>query len=379
MPKDQPALRDPMKPYVSSSLKPVDYIDGGCVTPISTSSAVTYQHRSHKFLQVYNKDNVSERSVVEICKILDPNIRHKMKVIVVDEEHDFVIIRSLDDSGIFGSLYPYALRYPRNFEWFVGFGLSHRTDKGCHITHRTGRISSDKPDYRGRFKSDSPIGGGDSGGPCFSSDRALIGILVSSTTSPNLSKECCRDLVEEEIDDASCHPGESLITPGSLIWEAFEPKILFFLFPIFSILSCAPMSRQCPEGTDKSIRELKCFMYIPTQKSFVDAQSYCQSQGGNLAAVRNGFDNHLLADHARERFKGQFVYLGGSVINSDSNTWHWFDESQLKYANWLVPVSAVDAQFNQCVAMNPLNRGKWSPTDCFRKLPFICEIPLVDS
>lgn len=129
----------------------------------------------------------------------------------------------MDDSGIFGYFYPYLLRGPRSFEWFVGFGLSHKTDEGCHITHRTGRISSDRVDYRGRYKSDSAIGGGDSGGPCFSSDRALIGILVSSTTSsPKLSKDYCKSLVELEIDEASCHPGESLIAPANIISEAFE-------------------------------------------------------------------------------------------------------------------------------------------------------------
>lgn len=80
MPKDQPVLRDPEKPYVPSSPKLIEFVDGGCVTPISTSSAVTYQHRSHKLLQVYDENNANERSIVEICKILDPKIRHRMKV-----------------------------------------------------------------------------------------------------------------------------------------------------------------------------------------------------------------------------------------------------------------------------------------------------------
>lgn len=145
------------------------------------------------------------------------------QVVVVDEEHDFIIIRSLDDSSIFGYFYPYSLRCPRNFEWFVGFGVSHRTKKGCYITHRTGRISSINADYRGRYKSNMAISGGDSGGPCFSSDLALIGILVSSTTLlPNLPKMYCQELVKQEIDKASCHPGESLIVSADRIWEAYE-------------------------------------------------------------------------------------------------------------------------------------------------------------
>lgn len=114
-------------------------------------------------------------------------------------------------------------------------------------------------------------------------------------------------------------------------------KVQILLLSFVLVVSGLPSPRSCPEGTDKSIRELKCFMYVSTQKSFVDAQSYCQTQGGNLASIRNALDNHLVADHARDRFKGLFVYLGASVINSETNTWTWFDESQLKYTNWLVP------------------------------------------
>lgn len=78
MPKDQPALRDPEN--VPSSQKPIKFVGGSYVTPISSSAAVTYQHRSHKFLKVYNENNACDQSIVEICKILDPDIRHKMKV-----------------------------------------------------------------------------------------------------------------------------------------------------------------------------------------------------------------------------------------------------------------------------------------------------------
>lgn len=53
--------------------------------------------------------------------------------------------------------------------------------------------------------------------------------------------------------------------------------------------------RRCPEGSDKSLRESKCFIFVETAKSFIDAQSFCEQQGGNLATVRSGFDNHLLA------------------------------------------------------------------------------------
>uniref|UniRef100_A0AC34QGC2 C-type lectin domain-containing protein n=1 Tax=Panagrolaimus sp. JU765 TaxID=591449 RepID=A0AC34QGC2_9BILA len=171
-----------------------------------------------------------------------------------------------------------------------------------------------------------------------------------------------------------------------MIYPVFQFFVIFFVQLSFGaptgessrIIRSAPARRVCPEGSDKSIRDLKCFLYVPDQKSFVDAQSYCQSQNGNLASITNGFDNHLIADHARSKFQGQWVFLGASVINSDSGTWTWFDDSHVKFTNWLTPVLASELQFHQCAAMNPLNRGKWHVVDCFRKLPFVCEIPLID-
>ncbi|KAI6201550.1 CTP:phosphoethanolamine cytidylyltransferase [Aphelenchoides besseyi] len=220
MPKYQPALRN--KQDEPPSPKPDDYVDGGCVTPISPSAAVKYQHRSHTVLRVYEEGVGNERSIVLIRKIMDTSTYHMMKVIVVDTKHDFVLLRSLDNSPIFEYSYPWSLREPRNLEWFVGFGLSHRTENGRHLTYRNGRISADQPDYRGRFKADASIDDEDSGGPCFSKDRVLIGILVScTTTSPNLSNKNNNRSVEKEIDSASCHRGVSLIASASLIYEAF--------------------------------------------------------------------------------------------------------------------------------------------------------------
>ncbi|KAI6188255.1 hypothetical protein M3Y98_00334900 [Aphelenchoides besseyi] len=220
MPKYQPALQN--KEDEPPSPKPDDYVDGGCVTPISRSAALTHQHTSHTVLRVYEEGANNERSVVLIRKIDETTTYYMMKVIVVDTKHGFVLLRSLDNSPIFEYSHPWLLREPRNLEWFVGFGLSHRTENGRHLTYRNGRISADQPDYRGRFKADASIDDEDSGGPCFSKDRALIGILVScTTTSPNLSNKNNNRSVEKEIDSASCHRGVSLIASASLIYEAF--------------------------------------------------------------------------------------------------------------------------------------------------------------
>uniref|UniRef100_A0AC34R8K8 C-type lectin domain-containing protein n=1 Tax=Panagrolaimus sp. JU765 TaxID=591449 RepID=A0AC34R8K8_9BILA len=72
------------------------------------------------------------------------------------------------------------------------------------------------------------------------------------------------------------------------------------------------------------------------------------------------------------------AFIGASVIENDGRTWSWTDHSEIRYENWLNPSAvAIESQINQCSAINPVIRGKWFTVDCFRRLPFICEIPLL--
>lgn len=227
MPIGQAALLDSKE----SSVTTIEdrKIDGGCVSPISSTAAVTYAHKSHAILTEYidgGDDEQNRHSLVEIRNCQNQKIRHKMIVIKVDKHHDFVILQSVDREKIFED-YPYALRPPKNFEWFIGLGLSHETDDGQHITNRNGKICSIETDYRGRYLASSSIDAGDSGGPCYAADMSLIGIMVSSTTTdPRLPENYDQKTVEEEIVDALSNPADTLIAPGNLISEAYKTYLV---------------------------------------------------------------------------------------------------------------------------------------------------------
>ncbi|ULU07171.1 hypothetical protein L3Y34_018738 [Caenorhabditis briggsae] len=206
IPRAQKAFHDPEEPSKETSQ---NEINGGC-------------------LRVYDEEKNSEenvRGIVEIRQCDNPSIRHTMKVIVVDCHHDFVILYSTVGRDIFDD-YPFSSRSPRNFEWFLGFGLSYKNQGGRQVTHRSGRICS-VMDYRGQMLASASIDG-DSGGPCYSEDRSLIGIMVSSTTTdPLLAHEYDRETMEEELRDASSSPADTWITPGNLIIEAFSVSYYF--------------------------------------------------------------------------------------------------------------------------------------------------------
>lgn len=218
IPRAQKAFQDPEEPSEETN---ENEINGECVSPISPRAAVMHAHGRNKKLLVYDKEKNPEenaRGIVEIRKCDNPFIRHTMKVIVVDSVHGFVILYSADGHDIF-DIYSYLSRPPTEFEWFLGFGLSYRNQGVQQVTHGTGQIRSVLVNHRGHMLTSCSMDGGDSGGPCYSEDQCLIGIMVSSTTNdPFLEDESDE---EEQLRNGSRSPDDIWIIPGSLMIEAF--------------------------------------------------------------------------------------------------------------------------------------------------------------
>ncbi|CAJ0939855.1 unnamed protein product, partial [Mesorhabditis belari] len=51
-------------------------------------------------------------------------------------------------------------------------------------------------------------------------------MVSSTTTSPRLTEEYDRDIIEEEIADASSNPADTWISPGNLIWGAYQKYLV---------------------------------------------------------------------------------------------------------------------------------------------------------
>jgi hypothetical protein len=254
MPSKQSALKTPQETPVNSSDDSIEagiareeknpnYIDGGCVTPISDSVAVTYKHGHHKYLEIYDEKNDTERSLVCIRQVEDPDVKHDMKVLLhinenwsrlfpqpiqvvyISKKEDFILLRSLNDEPVFTTYTP--IGFPRESQLFMITGLSHSTPKnGHHITWRRGILCSEKLDYKRRLLGTALIGDRDSGAPCYKSPCSLIGIMSSTkTTAPHLEDKQAKylfRLIENAINDASCHPSECTIVPATYISSALQ-------------------------------------------------------------------------------------------------------------------------------------------------------------
>uniref|UniRef100_A0A914CBH5 Serine protease n=1 Tax=Acrobeloides nanus TaxID=290746 RepID=A0A914CBH5_9BILA len=250
MPKNQPALNDNCESYEFDG-----YVNGGCVTAISSTLAMTYKHRSHLKLRVYSDDddNNNRHSIVYIRSISQPGTHYKMKVVWIEDRRDIILLSFFSPHEHFAN-FSEMIRGPKEFEWLIALGLSHENEQGRHLTYRSGRICSLAPDKYGRIKTSAVIDGGDSGAPCFSKEGALIGMMVSSRhSSPSLLDEYDKGIIETEIEDASIHPGESLVLSGQTI---IEVKEIYYDYPIpeRNPLPSRPANRKRKiEGKDESI------------------------------------------------------------------------------------------------------------------------------
>lgn len=69
---------------------------------------------------------------------------------------------------------------------------------------------------------------------------------------------------------------------------------------------------------------------------FFDANSYCYQSGGNLASVKNAFENKRIFQEAQKAFANinMVDYWLGGYKEEDGKLWLWIDGEDFRYDNW---------------------------------------------
>ena len=104
-------------------------------------------------------------------------------------------------------------------------------------------------------------------------------------------------------------------------------------------------------------------------KNFEDANSACTDKGGFLVEPRSA---ELSTAVATFTFETNFVWTGGSQLNSPSQfTWNT-DNEPLTYTNWS-PGQPNNYGGNQkCLALKNTNH-KWDDASCTNLYHYICQ------
>uniref|UniRef100_A0A671Y811 C-type lectin domain-containing protein n=1 Tax=Sparus aurata TaxID=8175 RepID=A0A671Y811_SPAAU len=106
------------------------------------------------------------------------------------------------------------------------------------------------------------------------------------------------------------------------------------------------------------------FVYIATDMTWTEAQSYCRKHHTDLASVRNAAENQKVDDVIPAE---QSAWIG---LFRDS--WKWSDGSFSSFRYW-APGEPNNVGGNQaCVVAGLGGDGKWSDDSCDNKKPFVC-------
>ncbi|XP_067379262.1 aggrecan core protein-like isoform X2 [Channa argus] len=102
--------------------------------------------------------------------------------------------------------------------------------------------------------------------------------------------------------------------------------------PTTTCVNCDGDSHDCPDGWSSFGK--RCFIFIDSPKSWVDAEVYCQFDKANLASVHSPTENHFIMSLTGGNTKNfPQTWLGGFDA-IEPGYWMWSDGSDFNYRNW---------------------------------------------
>ncbi|XP_067257323.1 polycystin-1-like protein 2 [Chanodichthys erythropterus] len=157
-----------------------------------------------------------------------------------------------------------------------------------------------------------------------------------------------------------------------------DNHILYTLFLIVSFYVISIWSDDeevlfCPEH--QQAFESSCYEFVALQRSFLNAQAWCERGGGHLAFIQNEETQQFLQKHL-ETEQDWWIGLAPASTNltldsaATEGPLSWLDGSDVSYSNWLQEPS----QNASCGYIRRNSGYQWETTsNCSQELYFICE------
>ncbi|WAR04183.1 MRC2-like protein [Mya arenaria] len=108
---------------------------------------------------------------------------------------------------------------------------------------------------------------------------------------------------------------------------------------------------------------------IPSDaRTWSDAQSICQNEGGNLVCIQSVFESAFVHSLISQNYS----YWIGLSDTKIKGLYGWADGWPVGYTNWGWKEPSYNQQGTGCVVAN--TNGKWNDTSCTRLMRYVCEI-----
>ncbi|XP_023930930.1 macrophage mannose receptor 1-like [Lingula anatina] len=111
-----------------------------------------------------------------------------------------------------------------------------------------------------------------------------------------------------------------------------------------------------------------CYRVSEDPGQWTAAKSTCRREGGDIVSILSANENDFVTSLAAEKGENPAGYWTGLNALRISNQFEWADDTSVSFTNWGAREPNVHLGDQLCA-------GKWSSTDCFLSLPYICKRP----
>ncbi|XP_045209803.2 macrophage mannose receptor 1-like isoform X2 [Mercenaria mercenaria] len=132
-------------------------------------------------------------------------------------------------------------------------------------------------------------------------------------------------------------------------------------------------STDCGPFWVKDSKTAYCYKFSDETLNWFQAQSACQSEGGQLTSINNYEEERFIADRLFG-FSSPALWIGMNDLNSHVG-YHWVDGTGFGYFNWAPGEPNNVGEYEHCgeVIVGGRNRAKWNDARCDARKGYICK------
>ncbi|XP_013997666.1 ladderlectin [Salmo salar] len=126
----------------------------------------------------------------------------------------------------------------------------------------------------------------------------------------------------------------------------------------------------CPPGWLKY--GARCFMFVRSGKTWMNAERYCVHFGANLASIHSSEEYHFVQELIilqTEDFTPAWI---GGFDAVQNRVWLWSDGSRFDYRNWVTGEPNNSGGREPCMMMNNGGEKRWNDIQCESIFPSVC-------
>ncbi|XP_072227255.1 ladderlectin-like [Leuresthes tenuis] len=116
----------------------------------------------------------------------------------------------------------------------------------------------------------------------------------------------------------------------------------------------------------------RCYKYISTKMTWIDAELHCVSQGANLVSIHSRKEENFVKHLIRSFDPAERVKWIGLTDCQKNGAWLWSDGSKFDFKFWNKGQPNNSGGSQDCVQTNWGKNKKWNDVKCSNKYAFVC-------